>query len=76
MSSNKGLLIDTMAAHTALHFIISVLSDDQKKRLENLVTAASNHPAEADVPDEIKGYMKELHLKVEEIIKIGMGKAE
>ncbi|PXW18979.1 MULTISPECIES: hypothetical protein [Pantoea] len=76
MSSNKGLLIDTMAAHTAIQFIISVLSDEQKKRLENLVTAASALPAEAEISDEIKSYMEEMHLKVQEMVKIGTGKTD
>lgn len=71
MSTNKDLLIDAMASHTVLHFVISVLNDDQKERLKALADFASPAHDDADAPEEIKGYMKELRAKVKDIIEIG-----
>lgn len=76
MSSNKDLLIDTMATQAALHFVISVLSHEQKETLKTLVSTASNFPSAVDASDEIKGYLEEMHLKVQEIIEIGTSKLD
>lgn len=74
MSANNTLLIDSMAAHTVIQFVISVLTDEQKERLKELADFPSPTSAEANVPEELRGYMKELHAKVQEIIDIGTAK--
>ncbi|AXW87833.1 hypothetical protein CKQ53_13210 [Lonsdalea britannica] len=71
MSENKELLIDSLAAQTVLHFVISVLTNEQKELLKGLANCASPAIADPDEDDEIREYMKEMHIKVKEIIEIG-----
>ncbi|WP_312209799.1 hypothetical protein [Pseudescherichia sp.] len=65
--------LEVMAQSSLLSYIISVLSDEQKQRLEQLAKSRPIEvPAEGATP-ELMDYMSGMQDYIRDIIKLGLG---
>lgn len=65
--------LEVLALNSMLSYVISVLSDEQKQRLFNMVKSKPMEIPSEDATPEMMDYMSEMQERMRDTVKLGLG---